>query len=160
MYHIICEEGQKSFENFENALNRYRHFEKMIDNYKKKSKSEWKLTNFTMFFINSIFYEKILVIFSFLCHKFSQYKTELFINLNILDFSPLYSLTTRRIIIIKIINYIYNVRKSLVQKSNDSISSYTSDATPSPHQQYAHDEHRRRICYAFRCSIPRLCYLL
>ena len=125
MYHIICEEGQKSFENFENALNRYRHFEKMIDNYKKKSKSEWKLTNFTMFFINSIFYEKILVIFSFLCHKFSQYKTELFINLNILDFSPLYSLTTRRIIITKIINYIYNVRKSLVQKSNDSISSYT-----------------------------------
>ena len=126
MYHILCEDGQKSFENFENALNKYHHFEKLIDNYKKKYKSEWKLTNFTMFFINSIFYEKILVIFSFLCHKFCQYKTELFINLNILDFSPLYSLTTRRIIITKIMNYVYNLRKSLVQKSNESIASYKS----------------------------------
>ena len=126
MYHILCEDGQKSFENFENALNKYHHFEKLIDSYKVKYKSEWKLTNFTMFFINSIFYERILVLFSFLCHKFSQYKTELFINLNILDFSPLYSLNTRRIIITKIMNYIYNLRKSLVQKSNDSIASYKS----------------------------------
>ena len=124
MYHILCEEGQKSFESFENALNSYHHLEKMIDKYKKKCKSEWKLTNFTIFFINSIFYEKILIIFSFLCHKFSQYKTELFINLNILDFSPLYSLTTRRITITKIINYIYNLKKSLVQKANNSFASY------------------------------------
>ena len=129
MYHILCEEAHKSFEKFENALNRYHHFEKLVEHYKektKKTKSEWKLTNFTMFFINSIFYEKILVIFSFLCHKFSQYRTELFINLNILDFSPLYSLTTRRLIITKIINYIYNLRKSLIQKSSDSFATYNS----------------------------------
>ena len=124
MFHILCEEGQKSFESFENALNSYHHLEKMIDNYKNKCKSEWKLTNFTIFFMNSIFYEKILIIFSFLCHKFSQYKTELFVNLNILDFSPLYSLTTRRITITKIINYIYNLKKSLVQKANNSFASY------------------------------------
>ena len=36
MYHILCEEGQKSFESFENALNSYHHLEKMIDKYKKK----------------------------------------------------------------------------------------------------------------------------
>ena len=83
MFHILCEEGQNSFESFENALNSYHHLEKMIDNYKNKCKSEWKLTNFTIFFMNSIFYEKILIIFSFLCHKFSQYKTELLVNLNI-----------------------------------------------------------------------------
>ena len=126
MYHILCEDVQKSFEYFENALNKYHHFEKLIDTYKKKCKSEWKLTNFTMFFINSIFYERILVLFSFLCHKFSQYKTELFINLNILDFSPLYSLTTRNTIITKIMNYVYNLRKCLVEKSNDSIAAYKS----------------------------------
>ena len=126
MYHIMCEEGQKCFDSFENALNRYHHFEKLIDNYKKKYKSDWKLTNFTMFFINSIFYEKILVIFSFICHKFSQYKTEIFINLNILDFSPIYSLTTRSLIITKIMNYVYNLRKCLVQKFNESISSYNT----------------------------------
>ena len=126
MYHILCEDVTKSFEYFENALNKYHHFEKLIDNYKKKCKSEWKLTNFTMFFINSIFYERILVLFSFLCHKFSQYKTELFINLNILDFSPLYSLNTRNTIITKIMNYVYNLRKCLVEKSNESIASYKS----------------------------------
>ena len=126
MYHIMCEEGQKCFESFENALNKYHHFEELIDDYKKKSKSDWKLTNFAIFFINSIFYEKILVIFSFICHKFSQYKTEIFINLNILDFSPIYSLTTRSLIITKIMNYVYNLRKCLVQKFNESISSYNT----------------------------------
>ena len=126
MYHILCEDGQKSFESFENALNHYHKFEKLINEYKNKIKLEWKLTNFTMFFINSIFYEKILVIFAYLCHKYSQYKTELFINLNILDFSPLYSLTTRRIIITKIMNYVYNLRKSLVQKFSDNMASYDS----------------------------------
>ena len=65
MFHILCEEGQKSFENFENAHNSYHHLEKMIDNYKNKCKSEWKLTNFTIFITNPIFYEKILIIFSF-----------------------------------------------------------------------------------------------
>ena len=126
MYHILCEDAQKSFEKFENALNTYHNFERRVENQKKKCKSEWKLTNFTMFFINSIFYEKILVIFSFLCHKFYQYRTELFINLNILDFSPIYSLRTRRLIITKIINYVYNLRKSLIQKSIDSFASYNS----------------------------------
>ena len=126
LYHILCDEGQKSFSCYENALNKFHDFEKIIERYKNKAKSEWKLTNFTIFFINSIFYEKILVIFSFLCHKFGQYKTELFINLNLLDFSPLYSLTTRKLTITKIMNYIYNLRKYLVQKSNDSISSYKS----------------------------------
>ena len=82
-----------------------------------------------MFFINSIFYEKILVVFSFLCHKFAQYRTELFVNLNILDFSPLYSQTTRKLTITKIMQYIYNLRKYLVQKANDSISSYKSLVT-------------------------------
>ena len=126
MYHILCEDALQSFEKFENALNTYHNFERRVERHKKKCKSEWKLTNFTMFFINSIFYEKILVIFSFLCHKFSQYRTELFINLNILDFSPIYSLTTRRLIITKIINYVYNLRKSLIQKSIDSFASYNS----------------------------------
>ena len=124
LYHILCDEGQKSFTCYENALNKFHDFEKIIEKYKNKTKSEWKLTNFTIFFINSIFYEKILVIFSFLCHKFAQYKTELFINLNILDFSPLYSLTTRKLTITKIMHYIYNLRKYLVLKSNDSIASY------------------------------------
>lgn len=129
LYHVLCEEGQKSFTCYENALNKYHEFEKIIEKYKSKSKSEWKLTNFSMFFINSIFYEKILVIFSFLCHKFAQYRTELFINLNILDFSPLYSLTTRKLTITKIMHYIYNLRKYLVLKSNDSISKYKSLVT-------------------------------
>ena len=124
LYHILCDEGQKSFTCYENALNKFHDFEKLIEKYKSRSKSEWKLTNFTMFFINSIFYEKILVIFSFLCHKFAQYKTELFINLNILDFSPLYSLTTRKLTITKVMQYIYNLRKYLVQKANDNFSSY------------------------------------
>ena len=126
LYHILCDEAQKSFTCYENALNKFHEFEKIIEKYKNKNKSEWKLTNFTMFFINSIFYEKILVIFSFLCHKFAQYRTELFINLNILDFSPLYSLTTRKLIITKIMHYIYNLRKYLVLKANDSIASYKS----------------------------------
>ena len=125
-YHILCDEGQKSFTCYENALNKFHDFEKIIEKYKSKNKSEWKLTNFTMFFINSIFYEKILVTFSFLCHKFSQYRTELFINLNILDFSPLYSLTTRKLVISKIMQYIYNLRKYLILKANDSIASYKS----------------------------------
>ena len=122
LYHILCDEAQKSFTCYENALNKFHGFEKIIEKYKSKSKSEWKLTNFTMFFINSIFYEKILVIFSFLCHKFAQYRTELFINLNILDFSPLYSLTTRKLTITKIMHYVYNLRKYLVLKTNDSIA--------------------------------------
>ena len=129
LYHILCDEGQKSFTCYESALNKFHDFEKIIEKYKNRSKSEWKLTNFTMFFVNSIFYEKILVVFSFLCHKFAQYKTELFINLNILDFSPLYSLTTRKLTITKIIQYIYNLRKYLVQKANDSIISYKTLVT-------------------------------
>ena len=129
LYHILCDEGQKSFTCYENALNKFHDFEKIIEKYRNRSKSEWKLTNFTMFFINSIFYEKILVVFSFLCHKFAQYRTELFVNLNILDFSPLYSQTTRKLTITKIMQYIYNLRKYLVQKANDSISSYKSLVT-------------------------------
>lgn len=129
LYHILCDEAQKSFTCYENALNKFHGFEKIIERYKNKYKSEWKLTNFTMFFINSIFYEKILVIFSFLCHKFAQYRTELFINLNILDFSPLYSLTTRKLTITKIMHYIYNLRKYLVLKANESIATYKSLVT-------------------------------
>ena len=123
-YHILCDEEQKCIICYESALNKYRDFENLIEKYKNNHKLEWKISNFTMFFINSVFYEKILLIFSFLCHKFAQYRTELFINLNILDFSPLYSLSIRKMVITKIMNFIVNLRNYLASKASDNLLRY------------------------------------
>ena len=122
--YIISDEEQKGIYEYENALNLLNSFEKKIKLYKSNIQSKWKTTNFALLTINTIFYEKLLVIFSLLCEKFYQTKNEMFININLLDLSPLYTKTTRNITLVKLINLLSIEQKKLMTSSNKNFRMY------------------------------------
>ena len=126
-FYILIDEEQNGVSNYENAFNKLKKFDNKIESIKAKLKeNDYKTTNFTMLIVNSFFYEKLTFIFSMLCNKFYQSKTEIFINLNILDFSPIYSRSIRKIIITKLLTYTIKYRNELISKFDKSLNNYRS----------------------------------
>ena len=124
-YYILIDEEQNGVSAYENALNKLKKFENKIEKIKiKLEEKNYKTTNFTMLFVNSIFYEKLIFIFSMLCNKFYQSKTEIFINLNLLDLSPIYSRSIRKMVLTKLLCYTINYRNELISRFNYSINLY------------------------------------
>lgn len=134
-FYILCENGEKCIQNYENALSKLKQFDNKIFAYKqyqqlanmnsllnrdsvKVEEHKYKRTNFVILIINTIVYENILYIFSMLSERFYQTKNELFLNLNILDLSPVYSITKRKLTLIKILKQLIVFQKQLVMNAN------------------------------------------
>ena len=134
-FYILCENGEKCIQNYENALSKLKQFDNKIFAYKQyqqRSKTDssshrqsvkieerkYKRTNFVILIINTIVYENILYIFSMLSERFYQTKNELFLNINILDVSPVYSITKRKLTLIKILKQLIVFQKQLVMNAN------------------------------------------
>ena len=138
-FYILIDEEQNGVANYENALNKLKKFDNRIEKIKTKLKeNDYKTTNFTMLIVNSFFYEKLTFIFSMLCNKFYQSKTEIFINLNILDLSPIYSRSIRKIIITKLLAYTIKYRNELISKFDNSLNNYRSLITDNDYINIQH----------------------
>ena len=133
-FYILCENGEKCIQNYENALFKLKQFDNKIFTYKqyqqrphqflsrrcpiKIEERKYKRTNFVVLIINTIVYENILYIFSMLSERFYQTKNELFLNLNILDMSPIYSKSKRKLTLMKILKQLIVFQKQLVMHSS------------------------------------------
>lgn len=123
-FYIICDEGQKGITEYENALNLLKKFEKKINQYKGNNVNQWKTTNFALLTINTIFFEQFLTIFALLCKKFGLSKNELFIHINLLDLSPIYSKTIRQLTLLNLLNFLSKEHKKLISFGSNNFKMY------------------------------------
>ena len=122
-FYLLLDNENKSLNFLEFLMNNLNSFQLKLDKIIEKNNiyniNNWQKTNFILLILNSFLYQNILLILSNLNSKFKQIKSELFINLNILDFSPIYSIKIRKIILNKLIKLILKLRTDLILKNNN-----------------------------------------
>ena len=122
-FYLLLDNENKSLNFLEWLMNNLNSFQLKLDKIIEKNNiyniNNWQKTNFILLILNSFLYQNILLILSNLNSKFKQIKSELFINLNILDFSPIYSIKIRKIILNKLIKLILKLRTDLILKNNN-----------------------------------------
>ena len=124
--YLFLNNENKSLKYFDWLMNNLNSFQLKLNKIFEENNiyniNNFQKTNFILLILNSFLYQKILLLLSNLNNKFKQIKSELFINLNILDFSPIYSIKIRKIVLNKIIKLILNLRTELILKKNNIIN--------------------------------------